>query len=193
MQVSRKSAQNFAMTETHLRAADQRQRPRTSRPWPRASPRPCTPCCPPGPSCRPRQRTGGAMSCEFIAKNVHKNVKRHKTHPESPPLRSYSRRQARTMMSCTSLMDAREGGEEGGGMMGGAVSQFWAVGARDRIWAEVGPCRWMAWPGKISMTRPATDEEESGCKKKMEAMEREICWRVVVVLLLAVARTFSAC
>ena len=40
-------------------------------------------------------------------------------------------------------MDERkEGGEEGGGMMGGAVSQFRAVGTRDRIWTEVGPCRW---------------------------------------------------
>ena len=39
-------------------------------------------------------------------------------------------------------MNARKGGEEGEGLTGGAVSQFRAVGARNRIRAEVGPCRW---------------------------------------------------
>jgi len=62
-------------------------------------------------------------------------------------------------------------------MTGGAVSQFRAIGTCDRIWAEVGPCRWMAWPGKLSM-RPATDVEESGWKKKMAATERKIHRRV---------------
>ena len=49
---------------------------------------------------------------------------------------------------------ADDGGEEGGGMTGGAVSDFWAVGARDRIWAEVGPVD--------GVTRPAMEEEDSG-------------------------------
>ena len=47
-------------------------------------------------------------------------------------------------------------------MTGGAVSQFRAVGTRDRIWAEVSPCRWMEQQGMTDAMKPATDEEDSG-------------------------------
>ena len=44
--------------------------------------------------------------------------------------------------------------------MGGVVSQFWAVGAHHRIWAEIIPCQWMEWPaGKTDVMKPAVDEE----------------------------------
>jgi len=59
---------------------------------------------------------------------MHKNLKRHELTPNL--LLSFKQ----------PAPSADDGGEEGGGMTGGAVSQFRAVGARDRIWAEVSPC-----------------------------------------------------
>ena len=67
------------------------------------------------------------------------------------------------------LVDAGGGGDDGGGITGGAVSQFRAVGARHRIWAEVGPCCWVAWLQMNSRMKPAADKEESGCRTKMAA------------------------
>ena len=97
-------------------------------------------------------------------------------------------------------------------MAGGVVSQFWAVGARHRIWAEFSPCRWMEWPGKTDAMKPATDEEESGgggegdtpagwpgsCERVGSAFVRCCCCCcccccLVVVMLLAVSCAFSAC